>query len=76
MSYPVNISATHMDVDTHCCYLNVIDRTAAHVARTVQLADDLLIDVDPEGHVLGVECLAGPVDANALLRVIRALTVP
>jgi uncharacterized protein YuzE len=42
------------------------------VARTIEVSDDAMIDVDPEGQVIGVELLAGDDWPDVLVRLAMA----
>lgn len=48
------------------------------VARTLQASPAIQVDLLPDGRIAGIECLAGPVDATALLIVLHhvALVTP
>jgi uncharacterized protein YuzE len=48
------------------------------VARTLQVSPSIQVDLLPDGRIAGIECLAGPVDATALLIVLHhvALVTP
>jgi len=45
------------------------------VSRTIQIAEHLLVDVDADGYVVGVENLAGPIGMAELIEVLQSLSV-
>lgn len=47
----------------------------ADVARTIEIGPALLVDVDEDGRVLGIESLAGPVGWPELIEILRAVRV-
>ena len=55
-------------------YLNGKDEPNS-VFRTVLATRSLLVDLDEDGRVLGIENLAGPVDVEALGAVLRQILV-
>lgn len=40
------------------------------VSRTIAIGDEILIDVDKDGRILGVESIYPPITVNSLLRVL------
>lgn len=42
-----------------------------NVVATVQISNDLLVDINSQGHVLGVERISGAVDFESLWLVLR-----
>lgn len=45
------------------------------IARTIEISPTLLVDVDADGRVLGIESLAGPIGYPELIEILRAVRV-
>lgn len=54
-------------------YLSLTADTDPDVARTVEVSETLMIDLDPDGYVLGVESLTGAIGIPELIRVLQTL---
>lgn len=54
-------------------YLRV---SAQPVARTVELDGGLLVDVDAESRVVGIERIGGVVDGDSLMTLVRSAVLP
>jgi hypothetical protein len=70
---------TQPEIRPTTAYLNIHGTGRPNsVARTLQVSPAIQVDLLPDGWIAGIECLAGPVDATALLIVLHhvALVTP
>lgn len=58
------------NADVEASYWTLADRP---VARTVEVSPRVLVDVDADGSVVGVERIGGVVDMSTLAEVLRAV---
>lgn len=58
------------NADVEASYWDVADGT---VARTVPVAAGILVDVDAEGRIVGIEQVGGVVDMGTLAEVLRTV---
>lgn len=59
-----------MTTDVEASYWDVADGT---VVRIVEAAEGVLVDVDAEGRIVGVEQVGGVVDMGTLAEVLRTV---
>lgn len=64
--HPMTINAT---------YLYLITDPNISITRTIEINPDLHVDLDDDGHVLGIESLAGSIGVAELIAVLRAVRV-
>lgn len=61
--------------ETTATYLPLTADPNIDIARTIGIPPSLNVDLDDDGHVLGIESLAGPIGLPELVEVLRAVRV-